>query len=408
MARKEKMSEERKKLIQSLIQDDSIKTANDVHDALKDLFKDALQEMLNAELTEHLGYEKNEYTDNNENYRNGYSQKTVHSSEGDIELNIPRDRQGTFDPIVVEKGQKDISNIEQKIIRMYARGMSNQNIYEEMQELYGIKVTPDMITSITDKIIPEIREWQKRQLEEQYAIVFVDATYFSVKQDGIVMKKAVYIALGVTMTGEKEILGFYIGDSESAKYWTSILNEIKNRGVKDILILCADGLKGLKEAISTVYPTTEFQRCIVHMIRNTLQYVSYKDRKELAKDLKQIYQAPTEEVAYNNLIELEDKWSKRKVSLDNWVNNWDNIQPFFKYGPETRKIMYTTNAIESLNNCYKKLNKGRRVFPTVQALEKSMYLSTKIITEKWTSRYSNWGVTIAELHSFFPEKVNIN
>ena len=408
MARKEKMSEERKKLIQSLIQDDNIKSANDVHDALKDLFKDALQEMLNAELTEHLGYEKNEYTDNNENYRNGYSQKTVHSSEGDITLDTPIDRQGTFDPIVVEKGQKDISNIEQKIIRMYARGMSNQNIYEEMQELYGVKITPDMVTLITDKIIPEIREWQKRQLEEQYAIVFVDATYFSVKQDGIVVKKAVYIALGVTMTGEKEVLGFYIGDSESAKYCTNILNEIKNRGVKDILIMCADGLKGLKEAIGTVYPMTEFQRCIVHMIRNTLQYVSYKDRKELANDLKQIYQAPNEEIGYNNLIELEDKWSKRRVSLDNWINNWDNIQPFFKYGPETRRIMYTTNAIESLNNCYKKLNKGRRVFPTIQALEKSIYLSTKTITEKWTSRYPNWGVTISELHSFFPDRVNIN
>lgn len=408
MAKKEKMSEERKRLVQEFLKSGEFRTANDVHDALKDLFKDALQEMLNAELTEHLGYEKNEYTEDNENYRNGYSQKTVHSSEGDIKLNIPRDRQGTFDPIIVEKGQKDISNIEQKIIRMYARGMSNQNIYEEMQELYGIKVTPDMVTAITDKIIPEIREWQKRQLEEQYAIVFVDATYFNVKQDGIVVKKAVYIGLGVTMTGEKEILGFYIGDSESAKYWTSILNELKNRGVKDILIMCADGLKGLKEAISTVYPMTEFQRCIVHMIRNTLQYVSYKDRKELAKDLKQIYQAPTEEIAYNNLIELDGKWRARKVSLDNWINNWDNIQPFFKYGPETRKIMYTTNAIESLNNCYKKLNKGRRVFPTVQSLEKSMYLSTKIITEKWTSRYPNWGVTISELHTFFPDRVAIN
>ena len=241
----------RKKLIQSLIQDDNIKSASDIHDALKDLFKDALQEMLNAELTEHLGYKKNEYTDNNENYRNGYSQKTVHSSEGDITLDIPRDRQGTLDPIVVEKGKKDISSIEEKIIRMYAKKMSNQNIYEEMQELYGVKVTPDMVTAITDKIIPEIREWQKRQLEEQYAIVFVDATYFNVKQNGIVVKKAVYIAFGVTMTGEKEILGFYIGDSESAKYWTSILNELKNQGVKDILILCADGLKKLKEAIGT-------------------------------------------------------------------------------------------------------------------------------------------------------------
>lgn len=408
MAKKEKMSEERKKLVQEFINVNDFKTARDIQVALRDLFKDAIQEMLEAELTEHLGYEKNEYTEDNENYRNGYSSKTVHSSEGDIKLNIPRDRNGSFDPIVVEKGQKDISNIEQKIIRMYARGMSNQNIYEEMQELYGIKVSPDMVSAITDKIIPEIREWQKRQLEEQYAIVFVDATYFNVKQDGIVVKKAVYIALGVTMTGEKEILGFYIGDSESAKYWTSILNEIKNRGVKDILILCADGLKGLKEAIGTVYPSTEFQRCIVHMIRNTLQYVSYKDRKELAQDLKQIYQASTEEIGYNNLIELQEKWEKRKVSLDNWINNWDNIQPFFKYGPETRRIMYTTNAIESLNNCYKKLNKGRRVFPTVQALEKSMYLSTKMITEKWTSRYPNWGVTIAELHTFFPDRVIIN
>ena len=394
MARKEKISEERKKLIQEFIKSNDLKTAGDIQEAIKELFKDTIQEMLNAELTEHLGYEKNEYTEDNENYRNGYSQKTVHSTEGDIKLNVPRDRQGTFDPIVVEKGQKDISSIEEKIIKMYARGFSNQNIYEEMQELYGVKVSPDMVTAITDKIIPEIREWQKRQLEEQYAIVFVDATYFNVKQDGIVVKKAVYIALGVTMTGEKEILGFYIGDSESAKYWTNIL--------------CADGLKGLKEAIGTVYPMTEFQRCIVHMIRNTLQYVSYKDRKELAKDLKQIYQAPTEEIGYNNLIELEEKWSKRKVSLDNWINNWDNIQPFFKYGPETRKIMYTTNAIESLNNSYKRLNKGRRVFPTIQSLEKSIYLSTKIITEKWTSRYQNWGVTLAELHTFFPDRVVIN
>ena len=408
MARKEKMSEERKKLVQEFIKSNDFKSANDIQVALRDLFKDAIQEMLNAELTEHLGYEKNEYTQDNENYRNGYSQKTVHSSEGDITLDIPRDRQGSFDPIIIEKGQKDISNIEQKIIRLYARGMSNQNIYEEMKELYGIKVTPDMVTAITDKIIPEIQEWQKRQLEEQYAIVFVDATYFNVKQDGIVVKKAVYIALGVTMTGEKDILGFYIGDSESAKYWTSILNEIKNRGVKDILILCADGLKGLKEAIGTVYPTTEFQRCIVHMIRNTLQYVSYKDRKELARDLKQVYEASTEEIGYNNLIELDEKWKKRKVSLDNWMNNWDNIQPFFKYGPETRKIMYTTNAIESLNNCYKKLNQGRRVFPTQQSLEKSMYLSTKIITEKWTSRYPNWGVTISELRTYFQDRVVIN
>ncbi len=408
MAKKEKISEERRKLIKEFIASNELKTAGDVEDALKNLFKDTLQEMLNAELTEHLGYEKNEYTENSDNYRNGYSSKTVHSSQGDIKINIPRDREGSFDPIVVEKGQKDISNIESKIIRMYARGMSNKDIHDQIEEIYGVQISPDMVTAITDKIIPEIQEWKQRQLDEQYAIVFVDATYFSVKENGIVVKKAVYIALGVTMTGEKEILGFYIGDSESAKYWTSVLNEFKNRGVKDILIMCADGLKGLKEAIATVYPKTEFQRCIVHMIRNTMKYVSYKDRKELARDLKQIYQEPNETEGYNNLQELKEKWSKRKVSLENWENNWENIQPFFKYGPQTRKIMYTTNAIESLNNCYKKLNSGRRVFPTVQALEKSMYLSTKIISEKWTSRYQNWGVTLSELSIYFPDRVDLD
>ena len=407
MAKKEKISDERRNLIKEFIASNELKTTEDVENALRNLFKDTLQEMLNAELTEHLGYEKNEYTDEKENYRNGYSNKIVHSSQGDINLNVPRDRNGSFDPIVVEKGQKDISNIEHKIIRMYARGMSNKDIHDQIEEIYGVKISPDMVTAITDKIIPEIQEWKQRQLNEQYAIVFVDATYFSVKENGIVVKKAVYIALGVTMEGEKEILGFYIGESESAKYWTSILNEIKNRGVKDILIMCSDGLKGLKEAIGTVYPKTEFQRCIVHMIRNTLKYVSYKDRKELASDLKLIYKASSEEEAYNNLQELKDKWSERKIYLENWENNWENIQPFFKYGPQTRKIMYTTNAIESLNNCYKKLNKNRRVFPTVQALEKSLYLSTQIITEKWTSRYQNWGITLSELKIYFPDRVLI-
>lgn len=407
MAKKEKISDERRNLIKEFIASNELKTTEDVENALRNLFKDTLQEMLNAELTEHLGYEKNEYTDGKENYRNGYSNKIVHSSQGDINLNVPRDRNGSFDPIVVEKDQKDISNIEHKIIRMYARGMSNKDIHDQIEEIYGVKISPDMVTAITDKIIPEIQEWKQRQLNEQYAIVFVDATYFSVKENGIVVKKAVYIALGVTMEGEKEILGFYIGESESAKYWTSILNEIKNRGVKDILIMCSDGLKGLKEAIGTVYPKKEFQRCIVHMIRNTLKYVSYKDRKELASDLKLIYKASSEEEAYNNLQELKDKWSERKIYLENWENNWENIQPFFKYGPQTRKIMYTTNAIESLNNCYKKLNKNRRVFPTVQALEKSLYLSTQIITEKWTSRYQNWGITLSELKIYFPDRVLI-
>ena len=406
MGRKEKISKERKKFIQQFIAENDIRSARDIEIALRDMMKETLQEMLENELTEQLGYTKYEYSDDEKtNYRNGYSKKTVHSTNGDIELNIPRDRNGEFEPIIVEKGSKDISNIEEKIIRMYARGISNREIYNQMQELYGVKISPDMVTAITDKIIPNIKEWQKRPLDDVYPVVFVDATYFYVRNEGVVGKKAVYVILGINSQGYKDILGFYVGESESAKYWLNILNELKSRGLKDILILCADGLKGLPEAISTAYPNTEFQRCIVHMIRNTMAYVSYKDRKELATDLKTIYRASTAEEGYENLIELREKWIKRNINLDNWINNWDNVSTFFKYGPELRKIIYTTNSIESLNNSYKRINKGRPTFPSIQSLEKSVYLATEIITEKWTQPYHNWGVIINELRIFFDGRI---
>ena len=406
MGRKEKISKGRKEFIQQFIAENDIRSARDIEVALRDMMKETLQEMLENELTEQLGYTKYEYSnDEKTNYRNGYSKKTVHSTNGDIELNIPRDRNGEFEPIIVEKGSKDISNIEEKIIRMYARGISNREIYNQMQELYGVKISPDMVTAITDKIIPNIKEWQKRPLDDVYPVVFVDATYFYVRNEGSVGKKAVYVILGINSQGYKDILGFYVGESESAKYWLNILNELKSRGLKDILILCADGLKGLPEAISTAYPNTEFQRCIVHMIRNTMAYVSYKDRKELATDLKTIYRASTAEEGYENLIELREKWIKRNINLDNWINNWDNVSTFFKYGPELRKIIYTTNSIESLNNSYKRINKGRPTFPSIQSLEKSVYLATEIITEKWTQPYRNWGVIINELRIFFDGRI---
>ncbi len=406
MGRKERMSKERKEFIQQFIEENDIKSAHDIEIALRDMMKETLQEMLENELTSQLGYSKYEYSDDKKsNYRNGYSKKTVHSTNGDIELNIPRDRNGEFEPIIVEKGSKDISNIEEKIIRMYARGISNREIYNQMQELYGVKISADMVTAITDKIIPNIKEWQKRPLDDVYPVVFVDATYFYVRDEGSVGKKAVYVILGINSQGYKDILGFYVGESESAKYWLNILNELKSRGLKDILILCADGLKGLPEAIATAYPNTEFQRCIVHMIRNTMAYVSYKDRKELAADLKTIYKANTEEEGYENLIEMREKWIKRNINLDNWINNWENVSTFYKYGPELRKIIYTTNSIESLNNSYKRINKGRPTFPSIQSLEKSVYLATEIITEKWSQPYRNWGMIINELRIFFEGRI---
>lgn len=406
MGRKERISPERKEFIQQFIMNNDIKSAKDIEEALKDMLKDTLQEMLENELTTQIGYNKYEYSDNpKENYRNGYSKKNVHSSAGDIELKIPRDRNGDFEPLIVEKGEKDISGIEEKIIRLYARGVSNRDIYEQMKELYGVKISPDMVTAITDKIIPKIKDWQKRPLDEVYPVVFVDATYFYVRNEGAVGKKAVYVILGINSEGYKDVLGFYVGESESAKYWLNIFNELKSRGLKDILILCSDGLKGLPEAISTAYPNTEFQRCIVHMIRNTMKYVSYKDRKELATDLKTIYKANTADEGYANLLELREKWIQRNINLDNWINNWDNVSTFFKYGPELRKIIYTTNSIESLNNSYKKINRGRPTFPSIQALEKSVYLATEIITEKWTQPYRNWGVIINELRIFFENRI---
>lgn len=294
---------------------------------------------------------------------------------------------------------------------MYARGNSNKEIYEQMKELYGVHISPDMVTSITNKVIPKIRERQNRPLEEVYPVIFIDATYFNVKVEQSIVKRAVYIILGINLAGQKEVLGFYVSEVESAKQWANILNNLENRGVKDILILCADGLSGLKEAIEVVYPMVEFQRCIVHMIRNTTAFVSYKERKELCKDLKTIYTASNADIAYGNLLELQEKWAKRKVSLDNWVKNWDAIIPFFKFGPELRKIMYTTNTIESLNNSYKRINKGRRIFPSETSLEKSLYLATEIITEKWTQQYHNWRVILGELRLHYgdrmPNSINI-
>lgn len=406
MAKHQKISEERKKFLQEFISQNNITTAQDIQEALKDMFKDTLQEMLEAEMTTQLGYNKYEYTDNEKtNYRNGYGSKTIHSSAGDFKIDVPRDRNGEFEPMIVEKGSNDISDIEQKIIRMYARGTSNKEIYEQMKELYGVNISPDMVTSITNKVIPKIKEWQNRPLESVYPIIFIDATYFNVKIEQSIVKRAVYIILGVNLAGEKEVLGFYISEVESAKQWAGILNNLKNRGVKDILLLCADGLSGLKEAIGAIFPMVEFQRCIVHMIRNTVAFVSYKDRKELCKDLKLIYTAPDADTAYTNLLELQEKWSKRKVSLDNWSNNWDAIVPFFKFGPELRKIMYTTNAIESLNNSYKRINKGRRIFPSELSLEKSLFLATEIITERWTAKYQNWGVILQELKLHYGDRI---
>ena len=396
MARQKK-DEDKQELIRDLIQAYNIKDAKDLQEALKDLLGSSLEIMLESEMNEHLGYEKYQ-TSNNSNSRNGHKTKKVRSSLGEMELSVPQDRESSFKPQVVRKRQKDISEIENKIISMYGLGMTTRQIAEQIDEIYGFQASASLISDITDKILPEVEEWQNRPLSSIYPVLYIDAIHFSVKEEGVIIKKAAYIVLGLNEDGYKEVLGIYIGQNESAKFWLSVLNNIKARGVLRVFILCSDALIGIKESIEAAFPETIWQRCIVHQVRNTLKYVSYKDRKAYAADLKKIYHAIDEESGKKRMQEAKAKWDKQYPgSMDSWENNWSSIAPIFNYSSEVRKIIYTTNAIESLNSSYRRLNKGRTIFPTDTALLKALYLATKRITKKWTMPQRGWGKVIGEL-----------
>jgi len=403
--RKNTMSEGKKNIIASLIQEYDIKTAEDIQEALKDLLGGTIQSMLEAEMDQHLGYEPYERSDN-PNSRNGKKPKSLRSTYGEIQIDVPQDRESSFEPQIVKKRQKDISSIENKIIAMYARGLTTRQISDQIEEIYGFEVSEGMVSDITNKLLPEIEEWQQRPLSSVYPIVFIDAVHFSVRDNNIIKKLAAYIILGINEEGQKEVLGIYIGQNESSKYWLSILNELKNRGVKDILILCADGLSGIKESITVAFPNTEYQRCIVHQVRNTLKYVADKDKKEFANDLKTIYHAPTEESGYERMMRITDKWQDRYPNaMKSWATNWDVISPIFKFSAEVRKVIYTTNAIESLNSTYRRLNRQRSVFPSDTALLKALYLATFEATKKWTMTLRNWGKVYGELSIMYEDRL---
>ena len=395
-----------KEILKLLQENYDINSAQDLSSALKDMFKGALQEMMNAEFDSSMGYSKYDKKSEKTNYRNGATKKTLKSEFGAFEFETPRDRNGEFEPKIVPKNTRDVSGIEDKILSLYARGLSTRDINEQIQELYGIEVSATMVSNITDQIIPEIREWQARPLDEVYPFVFIDAVHFSVREDNHIIKKAAYIVLGINSEGFKEVLGIWIGENESAKYWLGILNELKQRGVKDILILCSDNLTGIKEAINAAYPNTIQQRCIVHMIRNSVKYVSYKDLKAFTNDLKKIYTSVDEEKGYEQLQEVKSKWSdKYESAFKTWEENWDAICPFFQFSDPIRKIMYTTNTIESLNRQFRKFTKTKSVFPTDMSLLKCLYLSTKNITKKWDQAYRNWGPILSELSIMFDGRI---
>ena len=394
-------------IAKEMIKSGDVKTAFDVEEKLRKSFGKIIKSMLEAEMDEHLGNEKYKHEeDKQNNYRNGYSKKKVKSNMGEIELEIPRDRKAEFEPVVVPKHSRDISRLETQIIELYGMGNTTRQISEFVENLYGFEVSAEMVSNITDKIVPEMEEWKSRRLEEVYPFVYIDAIHFNVKANGVIGKSAAYVVLGISKEGKKEVLGIYVGESESSKFWLSVLNDIKNRGVKDILIISSDGLTGIQESIKVAYPKAEHQTCMVHFVRNTLKYVNHKDKAQFAQDLKAIYTASSEEIGKKIMYEVQNKWKEKyPIVMNRWEDNWSVICPFFKFSQRIRKIIYTTNSIESLNSGYRRLNRSRNVYPSIQALNKVLYLATRRITKNWNSKVPEWGECLRELEIMYDGRI---
>jgi transposase-like protein len=404
------MAKQEKSLMRQLIEERGIKDVAGVQELVKELTAGLIQECMDAELEEDLGYSRYDYKNKQtENSRNGNYKKTVSSSQGEIELSIPRDRNGEYEPQIVKKHQMDISGIEDKILFLYSQGTSTRDIERTMQELYGIEVDATRVSKITDKLLPMIREWQNRALENVYAMVMLDAIHYKVRDEGVVVKKAVYIAVGTDLEGRKDVLGLWVGATESSKYWLGVLNGLKNRGVTDILIASVDGLTGFSEAISVAYPKTEIQRCIIHQIRSSTRYVSYKDIKAFTAALKPIYKAPTEEAALGALDDLEKAWGvKYPAAIKSWRGHWDELATMYKYPEPIRRVIYTTNAIENFNRQLRKVTKTKSAFVSDDALLKQLYLVTMQVTKKWTMPIKDWGNILMHLLVYFGDRVTIS
>ena len=410
MSRRNRTEEEkaRRAKIRELLQESNISSMKDIQSLFQETIAEFMENGLEAELEENLGYSKYDYKNKDtENSRNGYSKKKLKTSFGEINISTPRDRKGEFDPQLVRKNQTSISqDIEEKILSMYAKGMSTGDIENHIREIYGLDVSDSTVSRITDKILPIAKEWQQRPLEEIYAVVFLDAIHYHVRSEGQIVKKAVYIAIGVDLEGRKDVLGMWVGENESAKFWVTVLNGLRNRGIQDILIACTDNLSGFSNAIAAVFPKTEIQNCIIHQIRNSSKYVSYKDIKELMIDLKAVYTAIDEAAATQALKLFAEKWDKKypKVS-QSWNSNWANLSTYFKYPQEVRKMIYTTNAIEGFNRQLRKVTKSKSVFPTDDSLFKMLYLAMSDITKKWTGKRQGWNMIYSQIAIYFEDRI---
>ena len=383
-----------------------IKTEKDLNDFRQMLTKVTVERALNAELDNHLGYDKHEVSSTS-NSRNGTTSKTLRTEDGQFELDTPRDREGSFEPKLVKKNQTRFTSMDDKILFLYAQGMTTREIVKTFKELYGADASPSLISKVTDSVIEEVVEWQSRELDPIYPIVYLDCIVLKIRQDKQVINKAIYLALGVNMEGHKELLGMWLSENEGAKFWLNVLTELQNRGVKDILIACVDGLKGFPDAINTVFPEAQIQLCIVHMVRNSVRYVPWKDYKAVTADLKTIYQASTEESALQALEDFSDKWDDKYPQISrSWKSHWENLNTLFQYPEDIRKAIYTTNAIESLNSVIRKATKKRKVFPTDDSAKKVVYLAIRQASEKWTMPIRNWKTALNRFMIMFEDRLS--
>ena len=405
------MKKEPKELLKEYVESQNFTSTADIMEGMKELFKDVLQQVMEGELEAQLGYAKSQRTEKegetvlSKNYRNGYSKKTVKTQLGEVDIQIPRDRNGEYSPKIIEKYDRNADGMEEKILSLYACGMSQRDIAEQVKTLYDVEISPELVSKISEKILPEATAWQNRPLESVYPFVFMDAIHYKVKENHQYVTKAAYVVLGITMEGKKDILGIWIGEHESSKFWLSVLNDLKSRGVKDVYLFCVDGLAGFREAIGAVYPKAQMQRCIIHQIRSSTRFVSYKDIKALMADLKLVYKAVTEEEALEALMAFKETWEKKYPScVKSWEENWDILSTFYAYPTEIRRIIYSTNIIEGLNRQFRQVTKNKPTFTNDDSLKKMLYLASKKIACRWTQRYRNWDMVLNQLEILFSDR----
>ncbi|MEN6570207.1 MAG: IS256 family transposase [Rikenellaceae bacterium] len=400
-----------KEVIKELIKEEKFNNTAEVMNAIKDMFRDVLQEIMEAELEAELGYEKQERRSEDvkstvsKNYRNGYSKKTVKTQLGEVEIAVPRDRQGEYEPKIIGKYSRNVDGMEEKILSLYAAGLSIRDISEQIKSLYDVEISPELVSKISEKIMPQLNEWQNRPLEAVYPFIFLDAIHYKIRENHQIITKAAYVVLGINLDGYKEILGIWIGENESSKIWLSVLNELKSRGVQDVYLFCVDGLNGFREAIGAAYPKAGIQRCIIHQIRASMRYVNYKHAKAFTSDLKEVYTAVTEEAALEKLMGFKEKWGQKyPAAIKSWEDNWDILSTFYAYPPAIREIIYTTNIIEGLHRQFWKVTKTKAVFPNDDALRKMLYLASDNIVKKWTQRYRDWDMVLNHLAILFEDR----